>query len=204
MIPWPNTEVEAEVDELPLLHELDRQAGARCAGCHRELCGHQVLFSNALGFKDAPRCLACLANGLDRPLLELRDDLYRYIQNRACYQRAWQEASRREEMDPDRPPTCLWPGDEPAPSSVLIVQEETPEDRPAAGVTAIWDAGTMSCGDLVLALRGRLGALDPGAVLKVIAHDPAAPEDLPAWCGLTGHRLLQSQHPDYYIQRKGG
>ena len=67
---------------------------------------------------------------------------------------------------------------------------------------AEWDAGDMGCGDLVLALRGRLNTLPPGAVLKVSARDPAAPLDLPAWCRLTGHRLVRAAHPEYHIQRK--
>jgi tRNA 2-thiouridine synthesizing protein A len=62
----------------------------------------------------------------------------------------------------------------------------------------------MGCGDLVLALRLRLQKLEPGAVLKVTARDPAAPEDLPAWCRLTGHRLVWASHPEYLIERKRG
>ncbi len=201
MKPWPAAEPETEADELPLLQELARLAGAGCVGCRRELCSHQVLFSIALGFKDAPRCLVCLARGLDRPPLELRDDLYRYIQFRSCYQRAWREASRREAMDPNRLPTCLWFAQEPVPAAPLRAREEATEVGQAPAGAAVWDAGDMSCGDLVLALRGRLGALAPGAVLKVIARDPAAPEDLPAWCRLTGHRLLEARHPEYHIQR---
>jgi tRNA 2-thiouridine synthesizing protein A len=54
----------------------------------------------------------------------------------------------------------------------------------------------------VLELRNRLKALSPGAVLEVTARDPGAPEDLPAWCRLTGHQLLQAAHPRYLIQRK--
>jgi tRNA 2-thiouridine synthesizing protein A len=60
----------------------------------------------------------------------------------------------------------------------------------------------MACGDLVLALRLRMNTLPAGGVLKVTARDPAAPLDLPAWCRLTGHRLLRAAHPDYHIQRK--
>jgi tRNA 2-thiouridine synthesizing protein A len=67
-----------------------------------------------------------------------------------------------------------------------------------------WDAGGMACGDLVLALRLRLAGLPPGAVLAVTATDPAAPEDLPAWCRMTGHALLSADHPRYLIRRKGG
>jgi len=44
----------------------------------------------------------------------------------------------------------------------------------------------------------------PGEVLRVTALDPGAPEDLPAWCRLTGHTLLQWEHPEYRIRRKEG
>jgi tRNA 2-thiouridine synthesizing protein A len=52
-----------------------------------------------------------------------------------------------------------------------------------------WDAGDLGCGDLVLALRGRLRAM-PGKVLKLVARDPGAPADIPAYCRMTGHQLL--------------
>jgi tRNA 2-thiouridine synthesizing protein A len=65
-----------------------------------------------------------------------------------------------------------------------------------------WDAGAMGCGELVLELRFRLQALPPGAVLELTATDPGAPEDLPAWCRMTGHALLRERHPHYWIRRK--
>jgi tRNA 2-thiouridine synthesizing protein A len=60
----------------------------------------------------------------------------------------------------------------------------------------------MGCGELVLELRFRLQGLPPGAVLKLTATDPGAPEDLPAWCRMTGHALIRRGHPDYWIRRK--
>jgi tRNA 2-thiouridine synthesizing protein A len=65
-----------------------------------------------------------------------------------------------------------------------------------------WDAGDMACGDLVLELRGRMRRLQPGQVLRVVAQDPGAPADLPAWCRLTGHQLVVMEHPVYLIRRK--
>lgn len=65
-----------------------------------------------------------------------------------------------------------------------------------------WDAGDMGCGELVLELRGRLLALPPGGRLRVTARDPGAREDLPAWCRLTGHTLVEADHPSYLLQRK--
>lgn len=69
---------------------------------------------------------------------------------------------------------------------------------------AEWDAGAMGCGDLVMELRTRLLAMRPGQVLRLSARDPGAPEDLPAWCRLTGHGLLAARHPLYWIRRKDG
>jgi tRNA 2-thiouridine synthesizing protein A len=67
---------------------------------------------------------------------------------------------------------------------------------------ATWDAGDLGCGDLVLQLRFRMDGLPPGTVLQLIARDPGAPADLPAWCRLTGHALLAADHPVYLIRRK--
>jgi len=57
---------------------------------------------------------------------------------------------------------------------------------------AQWDAGDLGCGDLVLALRGKLREM-PGKVLKLIACDPGAPADIPAYCRMTGHQLLHNE-----------
>lgn len=65
-----------------------------------------------------------------------------------------------------------------------------------------WDAGDLGCGDLVLELRGRLDAMRPGQVLKLIARDPGVPADIPAWCRMTGHTLVAQRHPVYRIRRK--
>jgi tRNA 2-thiouridine synthesizing protein A len=65
-----------------------------------------------------------------------------------------------------------------------------------------WDAGDMGCGELVMELRIRLRSVPAGHILKLTARDPGAPEDLPAWCRLTGHHLTYADHPIYVIRRK--
>ena len=60
----------------------------------------------------------------------------------------------------------------------------------------------MGCGELVLELRFRLQPLRPGTVLELTATDPGAPEDLPAWCRMTGNELVAVRHPKYWIRRK--
>lgn len=72
--------------------------------------------------------------------------------------------------------------------------------RPAADEA--WDAGDMGCGELLMELRLRLLELPAGALFHLVATDPGAPEDLPAWCRLTGHALVQHRHPEYWIRRK--
>jgi tRNA 2-thiouridine synthesizing protein A len=67
---------------------------------------------------------------------------------------------------------------------------------------AEWDAGDMGCGELVLELRMRLQPMQPGQLFKLTARDPGALEDLPAWCRLTGHRLVMAVHPVYWIGRR--
>lgn len=68
----------------------------------------------------------------------------------------------------------------------------------------VWDAGGLGCGELVLDLRGRLMAM-PGRTLRLIAQDPGAPEDIPSWCRMTGHQLLQYDAPSnsYWIKARG-
>jgi tRNA 2-thiouridine synthesizing protein A len=71
-----------------------------------------------------------------------------------------------------------------------------------ASAAAEWNAGELGCGELVLELRNRLTAMKPGQRLELVALDPGAPADIPAWCRMTGHTLVSTQHPVYLIQRK--
>lgn len=80
----------------------------------------------------------------------------------------------------------------------MTSRREGPDSDPADR----WDAGPMGCGELVIELRRRLAPLQPGARFALVARDPGAPEDLPSWCRLTGHTLLEARHPDYVIQRR--
>jgi tRNA 2-thiouridine synthesizing protein A len=52
------------------------------------------------------------------------------------------------------------------------------------------DGGDRTCVSLLLELRTRVDGLPGGTTIHLIATDPAAPIDLPAWCHLTGHAYL--------------
>ena len=86
--------------------------------------------------------------------------------------------------------------------ATITVEARDRHDNPASctallvtvdGQAAALKPDGASCGQLVLDLRKRLRAM-PGGVLKVIALDIGAPEDLPAWCRLTRNELVAHDH----------
>ena len=127
-----------------------------------------------------------------------------HFRQRHCYGEVWSRECTHEGFARDALPGCLW--SEADSGETLNDVEPTVNVLEAADVIELaaetWDAGDMSCGDLVLALRGRLNALPPGTRLKLTARDSGAAEDIPAWCRMTGHSLLAQHHPHYWIQRK--
>jgi tRNA 2-thiouridine synthesizing protein A len=190
-----------EPDATPaVLAAVERGHRSPCAVCGRSICGHDVVMSFVLGFKGSTRCLACLAFGLGRAAAEVRDNLLQHIHHRECWTAGWRRANELEKLVRESrscPRLANAGAAEPAPAA--------PADgsaAPAGRPDAAWDAGDMSCGDLVLELRLRLRAMQPGQVLRLTSRDPGAPADLPAWCGLTGHTLLEASHPEYLIRRK--
>lgn len=54
----------------------------------------------------------------------------------------------------------------------------------------VLDGGDRRCVLLLIELRKLTTTLPAGTVIHLIASDPAAPIDLPAWCHLTGHGYL--------------
>jgi tRNA 2-thiouridine synthesizing protein A len=66
----------------------------------------------------------------------------------------------------------------------------------------------LGCGDLVMALMKAVTPLEAGQIIDIIAHDPGAKEDIPAWCRITGHELLSGPSGNdgslYTIRKKGG
>jgi tRNA 2-thiouridine synthesizing protein A len=66
------------------------------------------------------------------------------------------------------------------------------------------DGGDRRCVLLLIELRRLTLQVPPGTVIHLIAIDPAAPLDLPAWCHLTGHTYLGpapgADRPTYAVQ----
>jgi len=68
---------------------------------------------------------------------------------------------------------------------------------------AFYDAGDKGCGEGPLdEIATWMRELAPGQTLEVRATDPTVVVDLPAWCRLTGHSLIDQQGDRYLIRRK--
>lgn len=72
----------------------------------------------------------------------------------------------------------------------------------------IYDASGLLCPLPVLRANRVLRELSPGQVLKVLATDPAAEADFPAYCRQTGHTLVASGREGdvltFLIRKKDG
>ncbi len=113
-------------------------------------------------------------------------------------------------------PSCLWPlagghtAEGPAEGQTHSPQASAAGPtgtsggarRPLRPPDTEWQAGGLACGDLLLLLRATMNKLPPRSVLRLVATDAGAAEDIPAWCRLTGHQLLWAQHPEFFIQRR--
>jgi tRNA 2-thiouridine synthesizing protein A len=54
----------------------------------------------------------------------------------------------------------------------------------------------------VIALAKRIRDVEPGEVIRVLADDPAAANDIPAWCRMKEQEYLGSPAADAYDVRK--
>jgi len=66
----------------------------------------------------------------------------------------------------------------------------------------IYDAIDRGCGDFIMDLRAVVRALPPEGRLLIVSHDAGAPREIPAWCRLTGHRLLETEPPYYLVVKR--
>ncbi len=62
-----------------------------------------------------------------------------------------------------------------------------PEPEPPA---ARIDALGRKCPLPIIMLAGQIGSVPVGGLIQVLADDPAARTDVPAWCGLKAHQLV--------------
>ena len=64
-----------------------------------------------------------------------------------------------------------------------------------------FDGGTTGCGELLLDLLLYMKRQAPGAKVTVRALDPGAPLEIPAWCRMTQHELIEAKHTIYLLRK---
>lgn len=75
--------------------------------------------------------------------------------------------------------------------------------QPILGGTLFYDAGSRGCAEGPLDDIARLlRQLESGQTLEIHATDPSVAGDLPAWCRLSGHQLVESKAEHYLIRHK--
>jgi tRNA 2-thiouridine synthesizing protein A len=90
-------------------------------------------------------------------------------------------------------------------------KERTQEARPLPSepveslfdADAFFDAGNKGCAEGPLdRIAALMRQLEPGQTLEVRATDPSVAVDLPAWCRMTGHAVVEQEGDRYLIRRK--
>ncbi|WP_018501980.1 sulfurtransferase TusA family protein [Parafrankia discariae] len=83
---------------------------------------------------------------------------------------------------------------------------------PAAGrPAAVVDARGRRCPIPIIELARRIGDVEVGGIIELLADDPAAAADVAAWCRMRGHDLLTATAPgptapgaaSYLVRRRG-
>ncbi|HEB95129.1 MAG TPA: sulfurtransferase TusA family protein [Sedimenticola thiotaurini] len=63
------------------------------------------------------------------------------------------------------------------------------------------DARRLLCPMPVIRVQDRVAQLDPGTIVEAVCTDPGALNDIPAWCRINGHRVLEtsSEEDEYRV-----
>ena len=55
----------------------------------------------------------------------------------------------------------------------------------------VLDLRRLLCPLPVIRVQDRVGQLPPGTLVQAVCSDPGVLQDIPAWCRINGHRLLE-------------
>lgn len=61
------------------------------------------------------------------------------------------------------------------------------------------DARRLLCPMPVIHTQNRIRELEPGDLLTVHCTDPGTLEDIPSWCRVNGHRIIETREEDREI-----
>jgi tRNA 2-thiouridine synthesizing protein A len=60
----------------------------------------------------------------------------------------------------------------------------------------------MKCPRPIIEVARRIGEVSVGALLELLADDPAAGPDLAAWCRMRGQTLIAPDAPRFIVRRE--
>lgn len=58
------------------------------------------------------------------------------------------------------------------------------------------DAKRLLCPMPVIKVQNKVNELAPGDMLEVVCTDPGALNDVPAWCRINGHKVVNAKQSD--------
>ena len=58
------------------------------------------------------------------------------------------------------------------------------------------DARRLFCPLPVIKLQNRIAGLSPGDRVRIVATDPGSLNDIPTWCRISGHQVLEIDEGD--------
>ena len=59
----------------------------------------------------------------------------------------------------------------------------------------------LKCPQPIIELARRIGEVQIGELIELLADDPAAAPDLAAWCRMRGHELVLTNPPRFEVRR---
>ena len=66
-----------------------------------------------------------------------------------------------------------------------------PDQPKTEGKVVVVDAGGLQCPGPILRLKKEMDQLNPGDIIRITATDQGFAKDVPAWCSMTGNKLLK-------------
>jgi tRNA 2-thiouridine synthesizing protein A len=68
------------------------------------------------------------------------------------------------------------------------------------------DCQRMLCPMPVIKVQDRVAGMQPGDELEAVCTDPGALNDIPAWCRINGHEVLETRSEDdlHYVTLRVG
>ena len=72
--------------------------------------------------------------------------------------------------------------------------------------TVLLDCRRLLCPLPVIRVQDRAASLAPGTRLEAVCTDPGALQDIPAWCRINGHQVLEvrSEDGEYLVALRVG